>query len=48
MGELLHGVYKPSLCIVAQGAKRVLLGADVYDYDASRRLLFSVELPVAW
>lgn len=45
--ELVHGVYKPSLCIVAQGAKSVFLGSDVFEYDASRMLIFSVELPVA-
>lgn len=45
--ELFHGVYKPSLCVVAQGAKAVLLGSEVYDYDASRILVCSVELPVA-
>lgn len=45
--ELFHGVYKPSLCIVAQGAKSLFLGRDVYEYDASRLLMCSVELPVA-
>ena len=46
-GELVHGTYKPSLCIVAQGAKSVFLGSEVFQYDASRMLMFSVELPVA-
>lgn len=45
--QLVHGVYQPSLCIVAQGAKRLFLGSEMYEYDASRMLLFSVELPVA-
>lgn len=45
--ELVHGLYKPSLCIVAQGAKRVFLGSEVYAYDAARMLMISVELPVA-
>lgn len=45
--ELFHTVYKPSLCIVAQGSKAVLLGSEVYEYDALRMLVFSVELPVA-
>lgn len=45
--ELAHTVYKPSLCVVAQGAKTVFLGAEAYEYDASRMLVFSVELPVA-
>lgn len=45
--ELFHSVYKPSLCIVAQGAKSLFLGSEVYEYDASRMLVFSVELPVS-
>jgi AraC-like DNA-binding protein len=45
--ELVHGVQPAALCIVAQGAKRVLLGRDVYEYDASRMIVFSVDVPVA-
>ncbi len=44
--ELVHAVAKPSLCIIAQGAKSVMLGQEVYEYDASRMLIFSVDLPV--
>jgi AraC-like DNA-binding protein len=35
------------LCIIAQGAKSVMLGQEVYEYDTSRMLIFSVDLPVA-
>jgi len=35
------------LCIVAQGAKTVIVGREVYEYDASRMIVFSVALPVA-
>ena len=45
--ELLHTTHDPALCIVAQGAKRMVLGQEVYDYDASRMLVVSVDLPVA-
>ncbi|GGJ77822.1 AraC family transcriptional regulator [Deinococcus aquiradiocola] len=45
--QLVHGVYRPSVCIVAQGAKRVFLGPEVFDYDERKMLMFSVELPVA-
>jgi len=45
--ELVHAVAKPSLCIIAQGAKSVMLGHEVYEYDTSRMLIFSVDLPVA-
>lgn len=46
--ELIHGVAEPAFCIVAQGAKSVMLGEEVYEYDASRMLVYSVDLPVAW
>jgi AraC-like DNA-binding protein len=45
--ECFHTVRLPSLCIVAQGAKTVIVGQDVYEYDASRMIVFSVALPVA-
>ncbi|AFM24666.1 AraC family transcriptional regulator [Desulfomonile tiedjei] len=44
--ELVHGMAEPALCIVAQGAKSVMLGNEVYQYDASRMIAFSVDLPV--
>lgn len=40
-------VYVPSLCIVAQGAKEVLLAGETYRYDPAHSLLVSVDLPVA-
>lgn len=39
-------VYQPILYIVAQGAKRALLGASVVEYSAGQCLLVSVDLPV--
>ena len=42
-----HSLRLPSLCIVAQGAKTVIVGQEVYEYDASRMIVFSVALPVA-
>jgi AraC-like DNA-binding protein len=45
--ECLHGLRLPSLCIAAQGAKTVIVGQEVYEYDASRMIVFSVALPVA-
>ena len=35
-----------SICLIAQGAKRVLLGEEDYVYDATRFLISSVDLPV--
>jgi hypothetical protein len=43
----MHGVQQPALYIVAQGAKRVMVGREVYEYDPSRMIVFSVDLPVA-
>jgi AraC-like DNA-binding protein len=45
--ELLHYTHAPALCIVAQGAKRVLLGQEVFEYDTSRLFVVSVDVPVA-
>lgn len=41
----INRMYEPSICLVAQGAKRVLLGADSYVYDAHHYLITSVHLP---
>jgi AraC-like DNA-binding protein len=38
-------MYDPRICIIAQGAKRVLLGDDSYVYDAEHFLIASVDLP---
>ena len=43
--EPLTGMYEPSLCMVAQGAKRVTLGEDTYLYNAHNYLITSVHLP---
>lgn len=40
------GFQEPSFCLIAQGAKRVLLADEVYEYDPSRILVASVDLPV--
>jgi len=45
--ECVHALHLPSLCIIAQGVKTVIVGQEVYEYDASRMLVFSVALPVA-
>ncbi|OPA72996.1 AraC family transcriptional regulator [Paenibacillus selenitireducens] len=41
-----HGVYKPSFCIVVQGAKEVWLGKERFIYNPSDYLIASVNLPV--
>jgi AraC-like DNA-binding protein len=44
---LVHGVHRAALCIVAQGAKRVFLGQEAFDYDGSHMLVSSVDVPVS-
>ncbi len=43
----VYGLRLPCLSIIAQGAKTVTVGQDVYEYDPSRMLVYSVALPVA-
>lgn len=45
--ELHHGVQKPGFCLVAQGAKEVLLEKDLFEYDDQRFLVYAVDVPVA-
>jgi AraC-like DNA-binding protein len=45
--ECVHALHLPALCIIVQGAKTVIVGQEVFEYDASRMLVFSVALPVA-
>jgi hypothetical protein len=45
--EAVHATLGPSLCLVAQGAKVVMLGREVFEYDAARMLVFAVDLPVS-
>jgi AraC-like DNA-binding protein len=41
-----YGVYKPSLCIVVQGMKEVLLAQERYEYGPTDYLIASVNLPI--
>lgn len=43
--EPMSYMYEPSICLAAQGIKRVLLGDDTYVYDAHHFLITSVDLP---
>ncbi len=42
----LTGMYEPSVCLIAQGAKRVRLGDDTYVYDTNHYLFSGLHLPV--
>lgn len=39
------GMYEPSICLIAQGSKRVMLGNDIYVYDSQHYLISAVDLP---
>ena len=37
---------EPSICLIAQGQKRVMLGDEEYVYDKDHYLVSSVDLPL--
>jgi AraC-like DNA-binding protein len=45
--EPAYATLGPSLCLIAQGAKAVMLGDEVFEYDSARMLVFAVDLPVS-
>lgn len=44
--ERLHSVFKPAFCMIAQGAKEVMLGEEVVRYDSGHFLIVTVDLPI--
>ncbi|WP_138755563.1 AraC family transcriptional regulator [Paenibacillus sinopodophylli] len=46
LSEPMESVYKPSICVVAQGAKTASLADETYCYDPSTYLVVSVDLPI--
>ncbi|HKJ84075.1 MAG TPA: AraC family transcriptional regulator [Mariprofundaceae bacterium] len=46
--EPASGMYEPSICMVVQGAKRVILGSDTYVYNAQHYLITSIHLPTVF
>jgi AraC-like DNA-binding protein len=45
--EASYATLGPALCVVAQGAKAVMLGRDVLEYDPAHLLVFALDLPVS-
>ncbi len=45
-GEPMPAVYPPSLCVIAQGSKVLMLRDERYVYDRSRFIVASVDLPL--
>lgn len=43
----VHRVYKPSVCIIVQGEKEILLGQERFLYGPNHYLVASVDLPVS-
>lgn len=41
-------ILQPAFCFVAQGAKRAMLGDEVFHYDSGHYLIFTVDLPLTF
>jgi len=41
-----HRLYKPALCLVAQGAKQVLIAGEAIPYEEMQALVVNVEMPI--
>jgi AraC-like DNA-binding protein len=46
--EAMHGIQQPAACVVVSGAKSVLIGEDIYHYEAGKVAVFSVDVPLSW
>jgi AraC-like DNA-binding protein len=44
--ELHHGFLDPCFCVIAQGAKTLTLGEDVFRYDPARYMIATVGVPM--
>ena len=42
----MGSIYQPVMCVIAQGRKRVMLGEKLFEYDAAKYLIVSIDLPV--
>ena len=42
-----HATLGPALCVAAQGAKVIMLGREVHEYDPAHLLVLAVDLPVS-
>jgi AraC-like DNA-binding protein len=45
--EAAYATLGPALCVAAQGAKVIMLGREVLEYDPAHLLVFAVDLPVS-
>jgi AraC-like DNA-binding protein len=44
--ELVHGFLEPCFCVIAQGAKALTIGGDVFRYDPAQYMISTVGLPM--
>ncbi|WP_019052032.1 AraC family transcriptional regulator [Sphingobium xenophagum] len=44
-GDLKHDISRPLLCLVVQGAKRVTMGTQSFDFSAGDSLLITADVP---
>src|ERR671917_276035 len=44
--ELHHGFLEPCFCVIAQGAKTLTLGEDVFRYDPAHYMIATVGVPM--
>ena len=45
--EASYSTLGPAVCVAAQGAKAIMLGRDVLEYDPTHLLVFALDLPVS-
>jgi AraC-like DNA-binding protein len=44
--EPLHALHEPAVCLIAQGKKEVMLGPELFKYDAAQYLIVAVDAPI--
>lgn len=42
----VHALMEPAICLIAQGKKRTIMGDQVFEYDGSKYLIASVDVPI--
>lgn len=42
----LHSIYRPLVCLILQGAKRMIVGQDEYVFSVGQSVIVSAEMPV--
>ena len=45
--EASYSTLGPAVCVAAQGAKAIMLGRDVMEYDPTHLMVFALDLPVS-